>query len=461
VARLLVIDDDAGFSLALSLELEQLGHEVVSEPSAERGLRAARAELPAAVFLDLHLPRKGGLEVLPELLSLAPPPEVVVMTSAPTALNAMDALALGAREHVSKPIEPAALPKLLERLLVERPPTGSFTRATPRLVGCSPAMLELGRRIGSLAPSEAGVLIRGESGTGKELVARALHERSKRAKGPFVAVSCAALPEQLLEAELFGHARGAFTGAHRDRPGRIDLADGGTLFLDEVGELTPLAQGKLLRFLEERTYERVGEDSSREASVRLLAATNVDLEERVAAGSFRQDLFYRLDVARVELPPLRDRLEDLPLLVEHFLASLGRPEVGLSEAALSELRLRPWPGNVRQLRNAIEDALIQLGGGLELGPEHFTLRDHERSAQLDHGFEGAVCREVLAIPSDASELFYELRGRLEQTLVEVALERTGGNQVAAARLLGMNRASFRRKMKEFDAPEGERSPEQG
>ena len=449
MARVLVIDDDAGFSLALTLEVEALGHEVSAEPTAERGLRAARAEVPAVVFLDLHLPRKSGLEILPELLGLAPAPGVVVMTSAPTAENAMDALALGARAHASKPLEFAELPGLLERLLEGRPPLTSSARATPRLVGRSPAMLELGRRIGSLARSEAGVLIRGESGTGKELVARALHERSGRAKGPFVAVSCAALPEQLLEAELFGHARGAFTGAHRDRPGRIDLADGGTLFLDEVGELTPLAQGKLLRFLEERTYERVGEDTTRVASVRFLAATNVDLEQGVAAGTFRQDLFYRLDVARIELPPLRERLEDLPLLVEHFLACLGQPGVGLDPEALAALSLRPWPGNVRQLRNAVEDALIELGGGPLLLPEHFTLREHERRAEQDHGFEGAIQREVRAIVGDASQLFYELRERLERTLVQAALERTGGNQVAASRLLGMNRASFRRKLKEF------------
>ncbi|MCA8920937.1 MAG: sigma-54-dependent Fis family transcriptional regulator, partial [Planctomycetes bacterium] len=328
---------------------------------------------------------------------------------------------------------------------------GSQLARSLALVGASAPMLELGRRIGALARADSTVLIRGESGTGKELVARAIHGRSARREGPFVAVSCAALPDSLIEAELFGHEKGAFTGAHQDRAGRVERAQGGVLFLDEVGELSPLAQGKLLRFLEERRFERVGagRGATREADVRVLAATHVSLERAVALGDFREDLYYRLNVVELALPALRERLEDLPLLVEHFLAGASAtPRV--SPEVLAALLARPWPGNVRQLRNAIEAALVALGDGPELRVEHLPPEPTQEAAQ---GVGAAVSAAVRAASEAATppvELYATLRAEFERSLIAAALAASGGNQVAATQLLSMNRATFRRKMAAYE-----------
>jgi DNA-binding NtrC family response regulator len=308
-------------------------------------------------------------------------------------------------------------------------------------------MLELGRRVGALARSDCTVLILGESGTGKELVARAIHERSARKAGPFVAISCAALPETLIEAELFGHEKGAFTGAAESRQGRVERAQGGTLFLDEVGELTAAAQAKLLRFLEERTFERVGGGATRQADVRVLAATNAPLGDEEG---FRRDLYYRLNVARVTLPSLAQRHGDIPALAEHFLARLDRSDVHLSDAARQALGARAWPGNVRELRNAMESALVVLGAGSELRPEHLpppTVPGAQANA-LAEVVRGVV-QAAAAADAPPEGLYAHLRTELERAAIGAALEATGGNQVAATKLLGMNRATLRRKMAEL------------
>jgi two-component system NtrC family response regulator/two-component system response regulator AtoC len=305
-------------------------------------------------------------------------------------------------------------------------------------------MQEVGKRIGILARSDASVLLLGESGTGKEHVARAIHERSARRAAPFVPVACAALPEQLLEAELFGSAKGAFTGSVKDRPGKIEAAKGGTLFLDEVGEISLAGQVKLLRFLEARIVERLGEETGRSIDLRVVAATNADLEARVRDGRFREDLYYRLNVVTISLPPLRERREDVPLLVEHFLARAGG--AGLLPEALERLVSAPWPGNVRELRNAVEHA-VALARGAPIAPEHLPPSAAQPPAPALGPLDEAVARLVAARAGEAG-LHESLVRALERSAVAKALELTGGNQVAAAKLLDMNRSTFRKRMEE-------------
>lgn len=450
MARVLLIEDDLALSVAMRGQVRALGHEVRSCPSAELGLEEARSFKPQAVLLDIHLPGRSGLSLLPELLALPEPPAVAIITSAPTAENAIDALARGAQAHLSKPLDPERLEVVLAGLLAARGAEPS-AEASPgqryQLVGRSPAMLDLGRRIGALARSEVTVLITGESGTGKELAARAIHRSSPRSAAPFVALNCAALPDALFEAELFGHARGAFTGAERERQGRVELAEGGVLFLDEVAELSPAAQAKLLRFLEERSFERVGDARARQASVRVVAATNATLEDAVSEGLFREDLYYRLDVARLALPPLRTRREDIPLLATHLLAGLGRPGLRLDPAAEAALIERRWTGNVRELRNALEVALVQAGQSQVLRVEHLP-PPKGGSGAGPQGLEAidALLEGLVQEAPEEGDLHARLKERLEATLIRAALRRTEGNQVAATRLLGMNRATFRRKM---------------
>ena len=502
MSKVLVVEDDVATAAAIKAALGPLGCAIETAPSAELGLERARRAPPDLVLLDLHLPGRTGLEALPELLALAPAPLVAIMTAHATAENAIEAMASGAAAHVAKPVEARELRSLVERLLAERaardalgPLPGAAGGEPPRLVGRSRPMLDLGRRVGALARSDVPVLVRGESGTGKELVARAIHAMSARRGGPLVAISCAALPETLFEAELFGWERGAFTGAHRSQAGHAERAAGGTLFLDEVGELSPASQAKLLRFLEERRVERLGGGKPMAVDVRVIAATNAPLERRVEEGSFREDLYYRLHVAAVEVPPLRARREDVPLLLEHLLARAGRPEVRPSPEALALLLAHTWPGNVRELKNALDSALTAVGPGTELRPEHLPplraltaghqergLRPGRTSGGLEPvepppgGERGALLAELLreevrrARAREAGEgppapgLWSSLREDVERHLLAAALEATQGNQVAAARLLDLNRATLRRKMAEYGMlsrgePDGEAEDE--
>jgi DNA-binding NtrC family response regulator len=414
VARILVVDDDPSFRALLHDILEGAGHAVTEARDGEEALRFAAREPFALVLTDQRMPRRGGLELLTRLRATQPSPlPVVVLTAFGTIPEAVEAVRLGAADYITKPLEsPRALLAVVDRLL------GPAPSADDELVTGDPRMRELLDVVDRVAPRDVPVLVSGESGTGKELIARRLHRRSPRAAGPFVAVNAAALPETLAEAELFGHERGAFTGAERARAGRFEEAGGGTLFLDEIGDLPLALQSKLLRVVEERRVRRLGSERDLPVDVRIVAATNRDLERDVETGAFRRDLYFRLAVVTVALPPLRERVGDVALLARHFVTALalrhGVPPPELSAGALAALERHPWTGNVRELRNALERAVV-VGGGAPIGEEDLRL----------------------AAPAFAASpaLDEETRDR-EAALT--ALKLSGGNREEAAHRLGIS-----------------------
>ena len=384
--RVLVIDDEKNIRTTLTVCLEGLGCAVKQAASASAALDALRVEPFELAFCDLRLGQESGLDLLPRLLAERPGLEVVVITAYATVDTAVEAMRRGAKDYLPKPFTPAQIAHLVERArerrALERRLSDLETRleeAAPEAVveTASPRMQSALEVIGRAAGHDVALLLRGENGTGKGVLARLLHSRSARRDRPFVLVNCPTLSEELLASELFGHARGAFTGAVKDQEGRVEAAEGGTVFLDEIGEISPALQAKLLRFLQEKRFERVGENRTRTADVRIVAATNRALEAEVKAGRFREDLLYRLNVLEVTVPPLRERPEDILPLARRFVAFFSRqgrrqpPE--LSPAAERVLVAYPWPGNVRELRNAIERALILSPGGV-LEPESFPER---------------------------------------------------------------------------------------
>ncbi len=372
--RVLVIDDERNIRLTLPALIGSLGHSARAVGSAAEALAALEIERPDLVLLDLKLGQTSGLDLLPQLLDRAPGLQIVLMTAYATVPTAVAAMRKGARDFLPKPFEPAQIQALLEEVGRERAlrhrvaeledrlsdvPEADFSTRSPAMR----AVLDLAERV---AGAEIPVLLRGESGTGKGVLARFLHGRSPRAEGPFAVVNCPTLSEELLTSELFGHVRGAFTGAVKDAVGRVEAAAGGTLFLDEVGEISPGVQARLLRFLQDHRFERVGDARTRVADVRILAATNRDLDAEVRAGRFREDLLYRLNVIELTLPPLRARPEDIPHLAMGYLTHFGnaarRPGLRFAEDALPRLAAHTWPGNLRELRNAIERAVILTTG---------------------------------------------------------------------------------------------------
>ncbi len=384
--RVLIVDDEVNIRTTLGMSLEAMGCRVVAAASADEALAAVRLEPLDLVLLDLRLGQENGLDLLPRILAERPGLSVVVITAHATFDTAVEAIKRGAQDYLPKPFTPAQIRHLVEQVaqrgeLVRRAedleerlkqamPEARLDTAAPRMRG----VLEV---IARAARSDVPVLLRGESGTGKEVVARTLHANSARSGRPFVAVNCPTLSEDLLASELFGHAKGAFTGALRDRPGRVETAQGGTLFLDEIGELPASLQAKLLRFLQNKDFERVGENLTRTADVRVVAATNRDLEADIKENRFREDLYYRLSVVEVTLPALRERPEDIMRLADHFVEffakSARRPVPELTPAAVQALTRYNWPGNIRELRNAVERAIV-LSPGRALEPQDFPER---------------------------------------------------------------------------------------
>jgi DNA-binding NtrC family response regulator len=432
--RVLVIDDDPRLGALLQRVLGDEGLHVQVSRDPTDGLERLRREPFDVLLTDVELPGLDGLEVLRRALALRPGCRVVLMTAFASVASARAALKAGAADYLTKPFSSEQELKPLLRSLLGRDadpraePQAPGSEALARLVGESPAIVALRERIRRVADSEASVLIHGESGVGKELVARAIHALSPRGAGPWTALNCGALPETLVEGELFGHVRGAFTGAVRDRAGLLETADGGTLFLDEVGELPLALQPKLLRVLQEREFQRLGDvRRTIRVDVRVLAATNRDLPRDVRQGRFREDLYYRLHVVPIEVPPLRARREDLPHLVRHFAARLmpGRP-VRLAHEVWEAFARHAWPGNVRELANVLEHALVLRGEG------------EVRLVDLPRSLAEPQAREPQPRPTPGPETLAEL----ERRRIEDALRVTGGNRTRAARLLGITRRAL-------------------
>ncbi len=465
--KILVIDDEESICFAFRRYFERRGCEVAVAASGREGLARFRQRKCDVVFLDVRLPDADGLDVLEDLRREDPQAHVIIITAYGTLETVTRAIRGKAFDYLVKPLDLDRAAELVAQVRASHAAGGGTAAPTAQpappqgrtlLVGSSPAMQEVYKRIGHVAQVDAGVLIHGETGTGKELVARAIHEHSRRRGRAFVAVNCGALPENLVESELFGYVRGAFSGADADKPGRFEAANGGTLFLDEVAELPPAAQVKLLRFLDSQTIERLGSIQSIHLDVRVLAATNRDVPQAIGAGALRADLFYRLAVVQIDLPPLAERGEDVIELARHFLgerAASGHAGVQLSDGAAERLRRYAWPGNVRELRNAIEHAAIVCGGDVIL-PAH--LPEAVREARPAPGAAPDEIDRALAAYLDALPAAREGRWRqavepVERALLRRALAETHGNRSAAAELLGLHRNTLRHRLRDLGLEE--------
>ncbi|MBI2919857.1 MAG: sigma-54-dependent Fis family transcriptional regulator [Planctomycetes bacterium] len=450
--HVLVIDDEPSICWAFRQLLERKGHRAVVAPTAEEGLEALSPETDLVV-LDVRLPGMDGLTALRRFREKRPELPVIVITAHGTMQTAVEAIKSGAFEYITKPIDLAEAEAAVDRALERRAVSEEVRRHQAEgadlggIVGSTPAMQEVFKKIGAVCLTDATVLLTGESGTGKELVARAIHANSRRAKKPFEPINCASLPEGLIESELFGHEKGAFTGALRAKPGRFEVAAGGTVFLDEVGDLPSPAQAKLLRFLEDHSFTRVGGTEQLSADVRIVAATNRDLRALVADGAWREDLFYRLNVVALTLPPLRARKADIPRLVARFLQDSGNSGKQVSEMALTALTAYDWPGNVRELRNAVEQAAVLSRGGPIL-PEHLPPRLAQRGSGPDDAAAATLIQRWLAEAPEGAA-WEAVSEKWERLLIARALEDAKGSLSAASRRLGINRATLRKKMERF------------
>lgn len=446
--RILVVDDERVARESLAAWLREDGYTVDTAGSGDEAIARARATPYAIAFLDLRMPGgPDGIETMRALQALRPGTSFVIVTAFAAVDTAVSAMKAGAEDYLVKPFDPRQVSLLVQRVLdvhrIRRENVHLRRRLSRRftcedLVSKNPRMQEIFALVREAASLRSTVLVEGESGTGKELVARALHFAGSRRDGPFIAVSCAALPESLLESELFGHEKGAFTGASSRKPGKFELASGGTLFLDEVGDIPARVQQGLLRVLQERSFFRVGGNEEITVDVRVVAASNRDLAEAVALGEFRDDLFYRLNVITIRVPPLRERMHDVPLLAEHFrercCAELGKQISGIDEDALAILMSYDWPGNVRELENAIERAMVTAKGpALSAADVAFVKETHEE-------------RRRWAVPTDLS--LWEI----EKEVIAAVLRRTGGNVKEAAGILGIDRSTLYDKIKRYDTP---------
>ncbi len=445
--RIVVVEDEENARAGYEALLRKWGCEVLGVGSAEEALKALPTFRPAVIIADVELPGRDGLEFLRELGDELREVPAIIITGKGSEERAVQAIESGAFWYIEKPLKPQVLRALLDRALGrvrDRRQVAALTRELRvagrlgELVGGSKAMREVIQAVDQAAPSSASVLITGETGAGKEVVARALHRLSPRAHGPFVAINCSAIPESLMESEIFGHEKGAFTGAAERRLGCFELADGGTLLLDEIGEMPHATQAKLLRVLEDRKVRRLGGKSETPVDVRVLAATNKDPEQAVAQGLLRQDLYFRLNVFHIHLPPLRARKEDLPALVETILADAaakhGKRVRGVSTEVMEAFRAHTWPGNVRELRNVLEHAVIVAAAGETIGRQHLPAH---------FGRPAAAAMGALRFPPGVTV------DQAERELIRQTLEATGNNKTRAAELLGISLKTLHNKLKEY------------
>jgi two-component system response regulator PilR (NtrC family) len=456
--RVLVVDDERSMRELLSIVLRRDGYEVLLAEDGAAGIEALKRERVDVVITDIRMPHASGVDVLREAKRIDPDIISIVMTAFASTDTAVEALRLGAADYVHKSPNAAnevrlRVRKELERRQLQRENVLlkralKTTHQFSNIIGHSDAMLAVFQMIETIAPTNSTVLITGESGTGKELAARAIHFNSPRKERPFVAVNCGALPETLLDSELFGHMRGAFTGADTNKKGLLEVADKGTIFLDEIGEMSPLVQVKLLRVLQERRFRRLGGTEEVEADIRIITATNRDLAKMVAEGQFREDLFYRINVIPIRLPPLRERGDDVALLADHFVAhfgaQMGKPITGISRAAAAALQAYAWPGNIRELENAMERAVA-----LERTPSILLESLPEAIREMPASAVAAGPAENGNFPAGGIDLEQHVQ-HIEREYIAEALRRAGGVKVKAAELLGMSFRSFRYYMKKYN-----------
>jgi nitrogen regulation protein NR(I) len=471
-AKILLIEDDEGIADTLQRVLLEEGHQVVTEQRGDTGLARAATEVFNVVITDLKLPGLNGLELVRQLHGTQPRLPIILITAFGTTDTAIEAMKLGAYDYLLKPFDISAMIELVRRaadsnrLMSEPVALGEIGVARVALVGQSAPMQAIYKEIGRVASKPVNVLIRGETGTGKELIARALYQHSDRANAPFIAINCAAIPETLLESELFGHERGAFTGAEARRIGRFEQADHGTIFLDEIGDMTLRTQVKLMRVLQEKCLQRLGGKETIAVDVRVVAATHRDLETAIREKQFREDLYYRLSVVVITLPPLRQRQEDIPALVRYFLQKYG-PELGNAEPsihpdAIQFLEAQSWPGNVRELENVVRKTLL-------LAQSYTINADHVRAAlHKSPGAAGSATQsiseyveELLAAAQrgETSDAHTQALEMVERELFKRAMEQAHGNQAKAARWLGISRITMKAKLVQFGLhPSQEQGP---
>jgi DNA-binding NtrC family response regulator len=444
--RILVVEDEDKLRRVVQLHLESAGYEVDGAPTAEQALPLAT--LADLLITDMRLPGMDGLQFIEELQSRGISAAVIVITAHGSVETAVHAMKLGAADFLQKPFSLDHLTTLVQKVMAVQSLRSENQRMREELdqryqfgniVGRSPAMRDIFHTVERVAPTRATVLLAGESGVGKDMIARAIHQNSPRKTHPFVKINCTAIPENLMESELFGYEKGAFTGANTSKPGKFEQADGGTVFLDEIGDVPGNIQVKLLRILQERQFERLGSNLTRNVDVRVVAATNVDLRAALEEGRFREDLYYRLNVVPINIPPLRERKEDIPFLAKHFVQKLSK-ELGtaareISPAAMERLIAHPWPGNVRELENTIERSLV-LASGDVLQPADIRLEPPRNSVAI-------ASQQTPLLPEG------ETLEHWEQMMIREALRRANGNKSHAARMLGLTRNALRYRLSQM------------